>query len=224
MKKGDGMGKYDIIAFDLDGTLSNPENGLIEAYLYAFERMGIQDYGTREQLRRYIGPPIYDEWRRDFSLNEEDGHKIIAYFREYYEIYGWWDNKLYDGIVELLVKLREAGKTVILATSKPERTANRVVRHFGVDKYFHFIGASIDHVRDKKHQVLDYALRSVGCADRSRAVMIGDRKYDAEGAKICGIDAIGVLWGHGSSEELSAAGFKYIAKNTDEVARILLGE
>ena len=218
------MKKYDVIAFDLDGTLTNPESGLIEAYIYGFSRMGIRDFGTRDSLRRYIGPPVYDEWRRDYSLTEEEGHKLLGYFREYYDVYGWWDNRVYDGVTELLSELRRAGKTLILATSKPERTANRVVRHFGLDKYFDFIGASIDKVRDKKWQVLDYALNSVGCTDRSRALMIGDRKYDAEGAKICGIDSLGVLWGHGSKEELRDAGFEYIVNSTDEIKKLLLDE
>lgn len=218
------MKNYDVIAFDLDGTLTDPEHGLIEAYIYGFTRMGISDYGTRESLRRYIGPPVYDEWRRDFSLSEEEGKRLLAYFREYYDVYGWWDNKVYDGVIQLLETLRGAGKTLILATSKPERTANRVIRHFGLDKYFDFIGASVDRIRDKKWQVLDYALDSVGCSDRSRALMIGDRKYDAEGAKICGIDALGVLWGHGSFDELAGAGFEYIVHSTDEIKRLLLGE
>ena len=218
------MKKYDIIAFDLDGTLSNPERGLVEAYIYGFKRMGITDYGSRDSLRRYIGPPVYDEWRRDFSLSEEEGKRLLEYFREYYNIYGWWDNRLYDGIVELLSELRAAGKTLILATSKPEHVANRVVRYFGIDKYFDFIGASVDRVRDKKWQVINYALDTVGCTDKSRVLMVGDRKYDAEGAKLCGIDSMGVLWGHGSYEELSLAGFEYIVKKPDEVRDMLLGK
>lgn len=218
------MKNYDVVAFDLDGTLSDPSAGLVEAYIYGFERMGIKDYGDKQSLRRYIGPPVYDEWKRDFKLTDDEAKKLLAYFREYYEIYGWWDNKLYPGIVDVLRELRAAGKKLILATSKPERTANRVVNFFDVAKYFDFIGASVDHVRDKKWQVLDYALNSVGCTDRSLAVMVGDRKYDKEGAELCGIDSLGVLYGHGSREEIDAAGFEYIAENVSDITRILLGK
>lgn len=218
------MSRYDIIAFDLDGTLSDPSRGLIEGYIYAFRRMGITDYGSRDSLRRYIGPPIYDEWMREYSLTADEASKMLAYFREYYDIYGWWDNTVYRGIPELLEKLRAAGKKIVLATSKPEYTANRILNLFGMTKYFDFVGAAIDRIRDTKPEVLEHSLRSVGCLDRSRALMVGDRKYDAEGAKICGIDSLGVLYGHGSLEELSAAGFNYIAKTPDEVERIILGE
>lgn len=216
------MKNYEIVAFDLDGTLSDPAHGLIEAYLYGFERMGIKNYGDRESLKRYIGPPVYDEWKRDFNLSEEDANRLLLYFREYYEIYGWWDNKLYDGIVDVLTELRAAGKKIILATSKPERTAKRVLKFFGITEYFDFIGASVDHIRDQKWQVLDYALNSVGCTDRSLAVMVGDRKYDREGATLCGIDALGVLYGHGSRAELDAAGFEYIAETVSDISKILL--
>ena len=218
------MKNYEIIAIDLDGTLSDPSHGLIEAYIYAFKKMGIRDYGDRESLRRYIGPPIFDEWKRDFSLSEEDAQKLLGYFREYYEIYGWWDNKLYEGIVDVLAALKAAGKKVVLATSKPERTAKRIINLFGLTGYFDFIGAAVDKVRDKKWQVLDYALNSVGCKDRSLAVMVGDRKYDKEGAGICGTDALGVLYGHGSRKEIGSAGFEYIAESVGDILKILLGE
>ena len=141
-------------------------------------------------------------------------------FREYYNIYGWWDNTLYDGIPEMLRELKARGKTVILATSKPEDTARKIIALFELGQYFDFQGGASGDTRDHKWQVLDFALNSVN-ADRSKAVMIGDRMYDAEGAKICGIDSIAVAWGHGSREELESSGFAHIAQTPEQVLDLL---
>lgn len=215
------MNKYDVIAFDLDGTLTDPENGLIEGFIYAFKKMGVTGYGDRDSLRRFIGPSLYVVWQEEFGFNEKTVIDAIEKFREYYNIYGWWDNKVYDGIEDMLETLKEEGKTLILATSKPEDTAIKIMKLFGLDKYFDFLGGAAGDNRDHKWQVLDYSLNAVG-ADRSRAILVGDRKYDAEGAKICGIDSLGVSWGHGSREELESSGFTLLADTPDEVKGILL--
>ena len=210
------MKKYDVIAFDLDGTLTDPENGLVEGFIYAFKKMGVTEYGDRNSLRRFIGPSLYVVWQEEFGFNEVTVVEAIEKFREYYNIYGWWDNKVYDGIVEMLESLKAAGKTLILATSKPEDTAIKVMRLFGLDKYFDFMGGAKGDNRDHKWQVLEYSLNAIS-ADKSRAIMVGDRMYDAEGAKICGIDSLGVSWGHGSREELESSGFTYIVDSPAEL-------
>ena len=214
------MKKYDVIAFDLDGTLTDPERGLVDGFIYAFKKMGISDYGDRESLRRFIGPSLYVVWQDEFGLNEKTVVDAIEKFREYYNIYGWWDNKVYSGVVEMLELLRAAGKTIVLATSKPENTAIKIMRLFGLDKYFDFMGGASGDNRDHKWQVLEYSLNAVG-ANRSRAILVGDRIYDAEGAAKCGIDSLGVRWGHGSAEELETAGFTILANSPEEVANIL---
>jgi len=215
------MKKYDVVAFDLDGTLTDPAGGLVQGYIYAFRKLNI-DYKSLGDLTRYIGPPLYDEWMRDFSFTPEQADEAIRIFREYYNVYGWWDNKVYPGIEEMLKELKRAGKTIILATSKPEDTAKRVLSLFGLDKYFDYIGGADGHKkRDKKHEVLAYSLESVNAHDLSRAIMIGDRRYDAEGAGIVGIDSMAAQWGHGSEEELRAAGFNYFAKTPLDVVKLL---
>ena len=215
------MKKYDYIAFDLDGTLTDPEVGLVKGFMYAFDRVGIK-YDDPKALRRYIGPPLHEEWKREYGFTEEETARAIAIFREYYDEFGWAENRVYDGIVELLGALKAMGKTIVLATSKPENTARRIMALFGLDKYFDFCGgASTSSTRDKKWEVLEYSLLSVGATDRSRCILIGDRKYDAEGASIYGIDSIGVLWGHGSEEEIVSSGFTYVAKTPDDVLNIL---
>ena len=218
------MKNYKYIAFDLDGTLTDPEVGLVKGFMYAFDRVEIE-YGAPETLRRYIGPPLHEEWKREYGFTEEETADAIAIFREYYDEYGWAENKVYDGIVEMLEVLKKAGKTIVLATSKPENTARRIMALFGLDKYFDFCGgASTSSTRDKKWEVLEYSLGAVNAADNAECILVGDRKYDAEGAAICGIDSLGVLWGHGSEEEISSSGFTYIAKTPQDVVNLLLGD
>ena len=214
------MKQYDVIAFDLDGTLTDPENGLVEGFIYAFKKMGINDYGDRDSLRRFIGPSLYVVWQNEFGLNETTVVDAIEKFREYYNIYGWWDNKPYEGIKEMLSKLKGAGKTLILATSKPENTAIKIMKLFGLDVYFDFMGGAAGDNRDHKWQVLDYSLNAVS-ADRSKAILVGDRVYDAEGAAKCGIDSMGVRWGHGSEQELESSGFTYLASTPDMLFEML---
>ena len=215
------MSKYKYIAFDLDGTLSDPEHGLVEGFIYAFKKMGIENYGTRESLRRFIGPSLYQVWQNEFGLNELTVVDAIEKFREYYNIYGWWDNQVYPGIEEMLKKLCSAGKILILATSKPDDTAKKIMSLFGFDKYFSYVGGAFGDNRDHKWQVLEYSMKSVG-ATPEETVMIGDRMYDAEGARICGVDSVGVMWGHGGKEEIESCGFTYVADSTQSLLSFLL--
>ena len=218
------MKSYKIIAFDLDGTLTNPESGLICGFKYALDAYGVE-YGSDESLKKFIGPPLQDAWVEEYGVSRETAVEMLLKFREFYNVYGWWDNKPYDGVREMLSVLKSSGRTLIVATSKPEHIAKRVLKLFELDSYFDFIGgASTDLRRDTKEQVLSYALDSVGCTDRAGAILVGDRKFDAEGARLCGIDSLGVLWGHGSAEEIGASGFTISASTPEEVARLLINE
>ena len=211
------MKEYDTVAFDLDGTLTNPERGLLSAFEYAFKKLGVT-YESRDSLKKYIGPPLYDEWQKDFGWSFDEASHAVDIFREYYNVYGWWDNEVYPGIEDMLRQLSESGKILVVATSKPEQTAKRVLALFGLDKYFDCIaGASMNGTADGKSQILSRALRSVGVADADECILVGDRKYDAEGAAQVGCDSIGVLWGHGSREELEAAGFTALATSPEDI-------
>ena len=216
------MKKYDVIAFDLDGTLSDPSRGLIASFVYALKKMGV-DYGEPESLKRFIGPPLYDEWQRVFGFTKEEAARALLIFREFYQVYGWWDNEIYDGVPKMLSDLKAAGKKIILATSKPEVFAIKILKMFDIAKYFDFIGgAATDKTRDKKAEVLEYSLNSIGITDRSGVILVGDRIYDAEGAGECGIDSMGVLYGHGSREEILSSGFTLIAETTADISKILI--
>jgi len=216
------MKRYEVIAFDLDGTLTNPERGLIEAFVYCFSKLGI-NYGERSSLRRFIGPPLHEEWQKVFGFTPEESSHAIEIMREYYDVYGWWDNEVYPGIHEMLSALLSSGKTLAVATSKPERTAKRVLSLFGLDKYFAFVGgASGSKTRDKKSEVLEYVLDNLGVTDKSRCVLVGDRKYDAIGAREVGIDSVGILWGHGSREELEREKFSRLIETPEELVELLI--
>ena len=215
------MKTYDYILFDLDGTLTDPANGLISGFEYAFKKLSV-DYGERDSLRRFIGPPLFEEWQRVFGFTPEESAGAIAKFREYYDVYGWWDNRPYDGIHKMLEALVARGKRLAVATSKPEDTAKRVLNLFGLTEYFDFIGGALRSTeRDKKSDVINYVLDALGSPRRESCVLVGDRRFDADGAAICGIDSIGVLWGHGSSEELTSSGFASIVSSPDELLDVL---
>ena len=201
------MAKYDLVLFDLDGTLADPESGLLKSFSYALSRMGV-DCSDVQSLKRFIGPPLYDEWQRVYGFSAEESGRALDYFHEYYEKDGWCDSVMYPEIPSLLSALRGAGVRIALATSKPEVFARKTLRLFDIHSYFDFeAGAYSDRIRDKKWEVLAYALEQFPDIPREKCVLVGDRKYDAEGAHICGIDSIGIGWGHGSAEELSESGF-----------------
>ncbi len=215
------MKKYDIIAFDLDGTLTNPERGLVEGFKYAFDKLGIK-YESRESLKRFIGPPLFDEWKRCFGLSDDECNEALRVFREFYDVYGWRENDVYPGVAKMLEKLKASGKKLVVATSKPEGVANKVLKLFDLAKYFDFIStATIDKKRDKKREVLEYALENVGSPDKSRCILVGDRVFDAEGARLVGIDSLGVLYGHGSREEIMNSGFTLTAENAQEILALI---
>ncbi len=210
------MKRYRVIAFDLDGTLSNPEVGQLTGFEYSFKKHGIV-YKNREFLKKYIGPPIHRVWQEDFGVSDKKSYEMIETYREYYNVYGWRENEMYEGIPQMLSSLKEAGYTLVVATSKPEKIATRIIKNFGLNIYFDFIGgASEDPSRHSKENVLRHALSAVG-AKPEETVLVGDRKFDAEGAKAVGCDSLGVLWGHGSKEELLAAGFTAVVKSPSEV-------
>ena len=216
------MKKYITVAFDLDGTLTDPKRGLTSAFAYGLKKIGI-DPGPAATLTKFIGPPLRESFQIEYGLTLERAEEALRLFREYFGVYGWWDNELYPGIPELLRDLKASGVTVVLATSKPDVYSSKILRLFGIDGYFDFSeGASFDSSREKKCDVLQYALDKVG-ADPETSVLIGDTVFDIEGARICGVDSIGVTFGYGKEDALRAEGATYIAKNVDGIRKILLG-
>lgn len=215
---------YDLIVFDLDGTLTDPESGLIRSFVYALERMGV-DTSDREALRAFIGPPLFSEWQKVYGFDEAQATRALSYFHEYFGTRGWSDNRVYEGMIPLLQALRAQGKTLAVATSKPEHYARMILDRFDLACYFDCIaGALNERERDKKWEVLSFVLSQYPDVALSRVLMVGDRKYDAEGARRCGVDAVGVAWGHGSAGELADAGFLTVMQTPEDLKSLLVGK
>lgn len=208
---------YEYILFDLDGTLTDPGIGITNSVAYALKRWNIE-VEDRKSLYRFIGPPLQDSFREYYGFSQEDALRAVDVYREYFREKGLYENEVYPGVEKLLQVLKEQGKTLILATSKPEEFAVRILRHFGLDRYFTVMaGATMDPSRSKKGDVIAYALRESGVTEVSKAVMIGDREHDIFGAKQNGLDSIGVLFGYGDREELEKAGATYIAATVEDI-------
>ena len=212
---------YNIVLFDLDGTLTDPGEGITNSVAYALKKFNIE-VEDRKELYNFIGPPLIDSFMKFYGMNYEDGLKAVEYYREYFGVTGIFENTMFDGIPELLDKIKKSGRKISLATSKPEQYAVRILEHFGLTKYFDFIGAAtMDESRSKKADVITYTLNNLGVTDKSEVVMIGDRHHDIEGANLNGLDSIGVLFGYGDRNELEKAGATYIAETINDINKFL---
>lgn len=210
------------LLFDLDGTLTDPMEGITKSVQYALKAKGIEEQ-DRSQLCPFIGPPLRDSFIKYYGYTEEEATEGIKKYREYFEVNGWSENVPYDRIDNALKKLREAGYTLLVATSKPEVFAIRILKHFGLDSYFSLIGgADLDEIRVRKGDVIRYVLERCHITDTSKAIMIGDREHDVIGAKENHMECIGVLYGYGSRDELEKAGADYIAESVDDLVNLLL--
>ena len=212
---------YRYCLFDLDGTLSDPGIGITNSVMYALEKFGIH-VSDRAELFSFIGPPLGESFRRQFGFFEEQAQKAVEYYREYFRPKGIFENSVYEGIPELLKKLRERNITIALATSKPYEFAVRILEHFELKQYFDYIGgATMDGRISKKADVIAHLLDEFGNVDKAEVLMIGDRAQDVEGARANGLHSAGVLWGYGSAEELQGAGADYLAAKPEELLRIV---
>ncbi|CYW13375.1 HAD family hydrolase [Streptococcus suis] len=212
---------YQTILFDLDGTLTDSGQGILNSVAYALEKMGIEEPDTAN-LNRFIGPPLYESFSRFYQLSPEDTQSAVDAFRVYFKEKGMFENQLYPGIFPLLEELRTAGKTLVIATSKPEIFAKQILEHFGIAHYFDVIaGASLDSSRISKADVIGYAINQLEAFPK-HAVMIGDREHDIEGARMHQLPAIGVLYGYGSKQEFEKAGATMIVETVQDLKRVLL--
>ncbi len=211
-----------VILFDLDGTLTDPVMGITNGVRKGLERFGIHE-PDRTRLHKFIGPPLLESFQVFYGMSPEQAEQAVKAYRDYYGQVGLFENRVYPGIPQLLADLREAGKTLAVATSKPEAFSVRILEKFGLAGYFHHIGgASFDQSRSSKSAVVAYSLGLCGHPEAQRVVMVGDRKHDIIGAKDNGLQSIGVLYGYGDRAEHEAAGADVIAETVDDLRRILL--
>lgn len=216
----------DYILFDLDGTLTNPKEGITKSVQYALRHYGIQ-VDDLDSLIPFIGPPLSESFRRFYGFEEQQSREAVLVYREYFTDRGWLENLEYPGVRGMLERLSAAGKHLMVATSKPEVFAMRILKHFNLDGYFeHVAGADLEETRVKKADVMRYLLERAGLGtDResiARMVMVGDREHDVLGAAELGIDCVGVLHGYGSREELEQSGACAVVRDARELEQLLL--
>lgn len=213
-------GMWKTVLFDLDGTLTDSAPGITNAVSYALARFGIRE--KPENLMSFVGPPLTDSLRDLYGFEKEKRAEAVMVFREYFNEKGWLENSPYPGIEDLLRELNGAGLTLMVATSKPEVQAVRVLEHFGLAGYFTRIcGAPLGYEEGaKKSSVIRNALAHID--DPASVVMVGDRRHDVAGAKETGLPCIGVLYGYGSREELETAGADFIAEDLEALKKLLL--
>lgn len=210
------------VLFDLDGTITDPGIGITNSIMYALRKLG-ENVPPREELYKFIGPPLVPAFMEHYGYSEEKARLGLKYYREYFSESGIYENVRYDGIIEMLDMLKNKNIRIVLATSKPDVYAEKILEKFGVRDYFSFIAANtLDEKRDTKEAVIDYAVESLGL-ERAETVMVGDRKFDVSAAVSRGLVSVGVTYGYGSEEELKNAGADFIAGSADELKAILGG-
>lgn len=206
------------IIFDLDGTLTDSGEGIMNCAKLALEHYGLP-IPSEAELRTFVGPPLHDSFIR-FGVPAEEADNAIKIYRSRYIPIGKFENHPYEGIQDTLEKLKALGHTLYVATSKPETMSVEILEHFDMAKYFDIIaGASFDRSRSSKEDVIAYLLNQ--CGDYDRKIMVGDTAFDVIGAKAHGIPTVGVAWGYGKVEDMENAGAISIAHTMDELFEAL---
>lgn len=210
---------YKYLLFDLDGTLTDSAVGITNSVRYALRKFCINS-DDMNLLKKFIGPPLRESFESFYGFSSERSELAVQYYREYFREHGIYENEVYDGIYELLAQLREKERILILATSKPEAFAVRILEHFDLNKYFSYVsGATMNEQRNKKEDIIRHALVNCNISEKASAIMIGDREHDIIGAKKNGIDSLGVLYGYGSYDELREAGASFIAESPTDILK-----
>lgn len=208
---------YDYVLFDLDGTLTDSSEGIINCAVYALTELG-KPAPERESLRPFLGPPLSWSFCNLCGLDKAEAEEAVKIYRSRYSTVGLFENRPYDGIRELLKELKDSGLHLAVATSKPEPFSLRILERFELIGFFDVVvGCGLDGSLDTKAEVVAEALRRLGVTDKSRAVMVGDRRYDVLGAAEAGIRTIGAGWGYAEEGELEAADALWIAKKPEDL-------
>jgi phosphoglycolate phosphatase len=212
------------VFFDLDGTLTDSQEGIITCVRYALKEVGQKEL-TIDELYSFIGPPLIDSFQETANLSFDLAQKAVRKYRERYETIGWKENKRYPGVQDMLDVLFHKGFTLAVATSKPEIFAKRILQYFGMADYFSCIcGSELDGRRNAKQEVIEEVIHRLGYTDQQKKeiLMVGDRKQDIEGAKACGLSSAGVYYGFAQPGELEKAGADLIFQTADELKTYMI--
>lgn len=211
---------YSIILFDLDGTLTDPKEGITKSIQYALSKIGIIEKDL-EKLQSFIGPPLLQSFMETYNFSEEEANQTLQFYRERFSMTGLFENEVYDGIEEMLSHLKKSNYRLAVATSKPTVFAKRILDHFNLSQYFEIIvGSELDGTRTAKGEVIAEVLKQMNIEDKIQCVMIGDRKHDLIGARENNIDSIGVTYGYGSQQELEDAHPTHIVHSISRLSTI----
>lgn len=218
------MREKDYILFDLDGTLTDPKEGITKSFQYALAHFGIVEPDL-DNLEVVIGPPLGDSFINFYGFTKENAQEAVMKYRERFSTLGMYENKIYEGIPSMLQKLKDAGKKLAIASSKPTVFVEKILEHFEIKEYFHhIIGSNLDGTRSDKAEVVDAAIAGFGEVNRKDIIMVGDRKFDVIGAHERGVEVIGVTYGYGGVEELVESGADYVVKTVKELGDVLLNK
>lgn len=214
------MKKYKSLFFDLDGTITDSSEGIINSIVYALEKMDVT-ITDKDVLRKFVGPPLMDSYRKYFGFTQSEAEMGLKLFREYFSEKGIYENRLFDGMESLLSDLYHNGYELVLATSKPDVFAREILKYFDIQKYFSHISACpMDEANTTKLDIIKAALDMTAIKNKAEILMIGDTAFDINGAKICGIDSMGVLYGTDDANELKNA--TYLTEDVEKIRKILL--
>lgn len=211
------------ILFDLDGTLTDPKEGITRCVQYALEKFDIHEPDL-DNLICFIGPPLRESFQQYYGLSMEEAEEAVAFYRERYRPIGLFENRVFDGIADMLEALQKSGKIICLATSKPQEFAEKILDKYELRQYFSIVvGSELNGVRDRKSDVIEEVLRLAGAQEKqAHVIMVGDRHHDIEGAKTCCLPSVGVTFGYAEPGELEKAGATYIAHSVAELTALLL--
>lgn len=214
---------WSCVLFDLDGTLTDPYEGITKSIQYALERMGAA-VADRRELAGMIGPPLRDSFMARYGMTGGQAEEALAHYRAYFGQTGLYENRVYDGAPEMLARLRGAGLRLALCTTKPEVYARRILAHFGLDGYFDAVGGpQLDGTHDQKGDLMAHMIAEGMVDAPERCLMVGDRRFDVEAARANGVAALGVSYGYGSLDELRACGPLAIVDSPAAVADWIMG-
>jgi phosphoglycolate phosphatase len=208
--------KVNTILFDLDGTLTNPKEGIVNSILYALGKLGIKENFVNE-LDSFIGPPLRDSFIKRYNLTDKLADKAVISYREYFAIKGLFENEMYPGAEEMLESFCTKKYQLFVATSKPTTYSERILKHFRLDKFFiEIVGSNLDNTRTDKTEIISHIITSHNLM-AANSIMVGDRKHDITGAKNNLIKSVGVTYGYGSLEELRSAQAEFIVNDFVEL-------
>lgn len=215
---------YTTVLFDLDGTITNPMKSFKRCLSYVLHSLGLE-MPKGNELLKWVGPPINESFKNFLGLDDEKATYALKLYREFYASEGGLNgNEMYEGIKPMLKSLKASGLTLAVATCKLEEFANTIIKENGLGEYFSAVFGALKSSRTQKWEIIQQTLTALNVTDKSKVIMVGDRFHDIEGAKTCGLDTIGVLWGYGSRQELISHGAILLAEKPSDLVKILTGK